>query len=67
MLGVESQEVRKSNYGWSPVWASENLGVMSVAFMLGDRNDAIIWRGPRKNGLIKQVRQADGGCSARRQ
>ena len=55
MLGVESQEVRKSNYGWSPVWASENLGVMSVAFMLGDRNDAIIWRGPRKNGLIKQV------------
>ena len=54
MLGVELQEVRKSNFGWSPVYASENLGVMSVAFMLGDRNDAIIWRGPRKNGLIKQ-------------
>ena len=54
MLGVESQEVRKSNFGWSPVYASENLGVMSVGFMLGDRNDAVIWRGPRKNGLIKQ-------------
>lgn len=54
MLGVEAHEVRKSNFGWSPVYASENLGAMSVAFMLTDRNDAIIWRGPRKNGLIKQ-------------
>jgi Mrp family chromosome partitioning ATPase len=54
MTGVEFEEVRKSNFGWSPVYASENLGVMSVAFMLTDRNDAIIWRGPRKNGLIKQ-------------
>ena len=33
---------------------NENLGVMSVGFMLGKRDDAIIWRGPRKNGLIKQ-------------
>lgn len=56
MLGVENHEVRKSNFGWSPVYAAENLAVMSVAFMLGGRNDAIIWRGPRKNGLIKQVR-----------
>jgi len=54
MLGVEGHEVRKSNFGWSPVYASENLSVMSVAFMLGGRNEAIIWRGPRKNGLIKQ-------------
>jgi len=54
MLGVEAHEVRKSNYGWSPVYASENVAVMSVGFMLGSRNDAIIWRGPRKNGLIKQ-------------
>jgi Mrp family chromosome partitioning ATPase len=54
MTGVENQEVRKSNYGWSPVYASPNLAVMSIAFMLSSRNDAIIWRGPRKNGLIKQ-------------
>jgi uncharacterized protein (TIGR02246 family) len=54
MLGVEGHEVRKSNFGWSPVYASENLAVMSVAFMLQGRNDAVIWRGPRKNGLIKQ-------------
>jgi len=54
MLGVEDQEVRKSSYGWSPVYAAENLGVMSVGFMLNSKNDAIVWRGPRKNGLIKQ-------------
>lgn len=30
MMGVEDEEVRKSNYGWSPVYADDNLGVMSV-------------------------------------
>lgn len=32
----------------------DNLGVMSIAFMLPNRDDAVIWRGVRKNGLIKQ-------------
>uniref|UniRef100_A0A0A9Y8K1 Cytosolic Fe-S cluster assembly factor NUBP1 n=1 Tax=Lygus hesperus TaxID=30085 RepID=A0A0A9Y8K1_LYGHE len=27
---------------------------MSVGFMLHSKTDAVIWRGPRKNGLIKQ-------------
>lgn len=54
MMGVENEEVRKSNFGWSPVYADDNLAVMSVAFMLSNKNDAIIWRGPRKTGLIKQ-------------
>ena len=30
------------------------LGVMSIGFMLPSRDDAVIWRGPRKNALIKQ-------------
>ena len=30
------------------------LGVMSIGFMLPKEDDAVIWRGPRKNGLIKQ-------------
>ncbi|KAK0268284.1 cytosolic Fe-S cluster assembly factor nbp35 [Friedmanniomyces endolithicus] len=30
------------------------LGVMSVQFMLPNRDDAVIWRGAKKNGLIKQ-------------
>jgi len=35
---------------------------MSVGFMLNDPNDAVIWRGPKKNGLIKQfLRDVDWG------
>jgi hypothetical protein len=30
----------------------DNLGVMSIAFMLPSRDDAVIWRGVRKNGLL---------------
>lgn len=28
--------------------------MMSIGFMLPNPDDAVIWRGPRKNGLIKQ-------------
>lgn len=54
MMGVEAETIHISNEGWSPVWVSENLGVMSIQFMLPNRDDAVIWRGPKKNGLIKQ-------------
>jgi Mrp family chromosome partitioning ATPase len=54
MLGLVDQKVHQSASGWSPVWLDESLGVMSIGFMLPDTDDAIIWRGPRKNGLIRQ-------------
>lgn len=54
MLGLIGQEVHQSASGWSPVYVDDNLGVMSIGFMLPSSDDAIIWRGPRKNGLIKQ-------------
>jgi Mrp family chromosome partitioning ATPase len=54
MMGVESETIHVSSTGWSPVWAADNLGVMSIQFMLPNRDDAVIWRGPKKNGLIKQ-------------
>lgn len=56
MMGVTGQEVHSSASGWSPVYSETrpNLGVMSIGFMLGNSRDAVIWRGPRKNGLIKQ-------------
>uniref|UniRef100_A0A2N9ITM8 Cytosolic Fe-S cluster assembly factor NBP35 n=1 Tax=Fagus sylvatica TaxID=28930 RepID=A0A2N9ITM8_FAGSY len=53
MLGLEGQEIHQSNLGWSPVYVDSNLGVMSVGFMIPDPDEAVIWRGPRKNGLIK--------------
>lgn len=54
MLGLRGQTVHQSATGWSPVWLDEGLGVMSIGFMLPDEDDAVIWRGPRKNGLIRQ-------------
>ncbi|KAM7278535.1 hypothetical protein ACFE04_005669 [Oxalis oulophora] len=54
MLGLEGQDIHQSNLGWSPVYVESNLGVMSIGFMLPNPDDAVIWRGPRKNGLIKQ-------------
>lgn len=62
MMGVKGEEVRMSNSGWSPVYVEENLGVMSIGFMLEKQDDAIIWRGVRKTGLIKQfLRDVDWG------
>ena len=54
MMGVEGETIHVSGAGWSPVWVMDNLGVMSIQFMLPNKDDAIIWRGPKKNGLIKQ-------------
>ncbi|KKA26024.1 hypothetical protein TD95_003989 [Thielaviopsis punctulata] len=54
MMGVEDETIHISANGWSPVWVMDNLGVMSIQFMLPNRDDAIIWRGAKKNGLIKQ-------------
>lgn len=54
MLGLLGHEVHQSASGWSPVYLDDNLGVMSIGFMLPNTDDAVIWRGPRKNNLIKQ-------------
>ena len=62
MLGLEGQDIHQSNLGWSPVYVESNLGVMSIGFMLRNPDDAVIWRGPRKNGLIKQfLKDVDWG------
>jgi Mrp family chromosome partitioning ATPase len=50
MLGCEGQDVHGSADGWSPVYVSDHLGVISIGFMLTEKDDPVIWRGPRKNG-----------------
>ena len=63
MLGVEDETIHVSGEGWSPVWVTDNLGTMSVQFMLPNRDDAVIWRGAKKNGLIKQfLRDVEWGA-----
>jgi Mrp family chromosome partitioning ATPase len=44
------------------VYIQDNLGVMSVGFLLPNSKDAIMWRGPKKNGLISQfLKDVDWG------
>ena len=46
----------------TPAVSQDNLAVMSVGFLLSSPDDAVIWRGPKKNGLIKQfLRDVDWG------
>ena len=54
MLGATGQTVHANGTGWTPVYVSPNLAVMSVSFLLPDADAAVVWRGPRKNGMIKQ-------------
>ncbi|XP_075978675.1 NUBP iron-sulfur cluster assembly factor 1 isoform X1 [Anticarsia gemmatalis] len=35
-------------------YVTDNLSLMSIGFLLGSPDDAVIWRGPKKNGMIKQ-------------
>ncbi|KAK9764342.1 cytosolic Fe-S cluster assembly factor nbp35 [Basidiobolus ranarum] len=62
VMGLEGEQIHQSNSGWSPVYVQDNLGVMSIGFMLPNPDDAVIWRGPKKNGLIKQfLKDVDWG------
>lgn len=41
---------------WVPVYTDEqqNLAVMSIGFLLDNRNSAVVWRGPKKTAMVKQ-------------
>jgi len=54
LFGVAGHGVHAHGGGWEPVWVEDNLAVMSTSFLLKGEEDAVIWRGPSKNGLIKQ-------------
>ncbi|MYL82806.1 P-loop NTPase [Desulfovibrio aerotolerans] len=44
-----------SPQGMLPVDWHWNLGVMSIGFLLPGKDDAVIWRGPAKAGVIAQL------------
>lgn len=53
MLGLEGQVIREYADGLVPV-DRKGVKVMSLGFLLRDRDDAVIWRGPMKMKVIKQ-------------
>ncbi|HQO77991.1 MAG TPA: Mrp/NBP35 family ATP-binding protein [Thermodesulfobacteriota bacterium] len=54
MMGVEEKRLVGSMEGLLPIPAPAGVKVMSVAFLLQSKDDAVIWRGPLKHSLIKQ-------------
>lgn len=64
MLNLHSQQHRivQTEHGWNPIQVSYKaakypLSVMSIAFLLEKSDDAVIWRGPKKNSMITQFIQ----------
>eukprot|EP00088_Acartia_fossae_P060345 TRINITY_DN7224_c0_g1_i2.p1 TRINITY_DN7224_c0_g1~~TRINITY_DN7224_c0_g1_i2.p1 ORF type:complete len:316 (-),score=46.19 TRINITY_DN7224_c0_g1_i2:48-995(-) len=63
IMGCEGEGVHQSGSGWSPIFIEDNLSIMSAGFLLPSPDAAVIWRGPKKNGLIKQLlRDVDWGA-----
>lgn len=54
MLGIEDKQPTLTETGIQPILAHPNLLVMSMAFLIQNRDTPIIWRGPMKMGAIKQ-------------
>lgn len=55
---MNANELSSNNWyrRWIPVFADteQKLSVMSIGFLLKNQNDSIVWRGPKKTGMIKQ-------------
>ncbi|KAJ7305784.1 hypothetical protein JRQ81_010150 [Phrynocephalus forsythii] len=56
MLHVQDCDVHQCDSGWVPVYVDQDksIALMSIGFLLEKPDDAVVWRGPKKNALIKQ-------------
>lgn len=63
MLGLEGKDVHMSEEGWVPVYLDARgpnsgeggvLACMSIGFLLKSSRESVVWRGPKKNAMIKQ-------------
>lgn len=54
MLGIEGEKLGGSKSGIEPVRILPNLRAISLAFLLEDKDQPVIWRGPLKMITIKQ-------------
>jgi Mrp family chromosome partitioning ATPase len=57
LMGLESSDVHVVDGELVPVHVGENLSVMSIGFLLPRTSDAVVWRGPKKHGVIRQFLQ----------
>ncbi len=54
IFGLESERLTVNKEGIPPIQVLPNLSVMSVGFLLENKDSPIIWRGPAKMGIIQQ-------------
>lgn len=60
MFGIENSKIHQSEQGWVPVHmpinsnSTQYIKLMSLGFLLNNRGDSIVWRGPKKTGMIRQ-------------
>ncbi|UIJ38460.1 P-loop NTPase [Desulfobaculum bizertense] len=54
LLSLQDAQPHMERDCMEPVAWSKNLSVMSLGFLLPSKDDAVIWRGPVKIGLIRQ-------------
>ncbi len=54
MLGIRHKKMTGESGGLKPVLTETGLAVVSIAFLLENQDDAVIWRGPRKFSIIRQ-------------
>ncbi|KAI5932627.1 Cytosolic Fe-S cluster assembly factor NUBP2 [Manis javanica] len=56
MLRAQGRAVHQCDSGWVPVFVDQeqSISLMSVGFLLEEPDEAVVWRGPRKNALIRQ-------------
>lgn len=62
LFGIESAKVTQAPGGWIPVpvhAANSATGLgelrcMSLGFLLRERGDAVVWRGPKKTAMVRQ-------------
>lgn len=63
-FGIENSKVTQAPGGWLPVSIHEEqvigeqkvgkLSCMSLGFLLANRGDAVVWRGPKKTAMVRQ-------------
>jgi len=62
MFGIEDAKVTQAPGGWLPIRVHDadprlgrgSLRVMSLGFLLPQRGDAVVWRGPKKTAMVRQ-------------
>lgn len=55
LLGMEGRAPIMQDERMTPVAFNDNLKVMSVGLLLEDRSEALVWRGPAKHGVIRDL------------